>query len=437
MTRPLIRLREWERAKIGEGHLTAARANALLAAARRSDLGGEEGTRILVHAGTHIAARQVVGLIAAGDCQLEILPKIDGVGSDAGVRDRLVHMLAEVHDLPVSVGAAAALGEQHDTLLERLIRLFADRLIDAARAGLPRRYLRRKEDLPALRGRLDISRQFTALAADPARLACRYDELSRDIPINRIMKAAVTHLRALARAPETQRRLAEPAFAYDEVSAMPRCDLSWDRLHFDRSDSRWRPLVDLARLLLGDRFQTTSAGGQAGTALLFEMHALFEAYVARNLVRVLAGSGLRVVVQGGLRYCLAELGADGERGRERFQTRPDILVKRGDAVIAIVDTKWKRLSSRVDDAKQGVSQADIYQMITYGHLYGCRELMLLYPWHAGVGDENIAQRYAVSGCEDRLSVATVNVGGSSQNTIRNITAAFSWLLGDAHRLRAS
>jgi 5-methylcytosine-specific restriction enzyme subunit McrC len=140
MTRHLIRLREWERVRIGEGHLTPSRADALLAAARASDLGGEEGTRILVHAGSQIATRQVVGLISAGDCQLEILPKIDGVESDAGVRDRLVHMLAEVYDLPVATGAAAALGEQNDTLLERLIRLFADRLIDAARAGLPRRY---------------------------------------------------------------------------------------------------------------------------------------------------------------------------------------------------------------------------------------------------------------------------------------------------------
>jgi 5-methylcytosine-specific restriction endonuclease McrBC regulatory subunit McrC len=39
-------------------------------------------------------------------------------------------------------------------------------------------------------------------------LACRYDELSADIALNQIMKAAVTKLAKVARAPENQRRLA-------------------------------------------------------------------------------------------------------------------------------------------------------------------------------------------------------------------------------------
>jgi 5-methylcytosine-specific restriction enzyme subunit McrC len=427
MTRHLIRLREWERVRIGEGHLTPSRADALLAAARASDLGGEEGTRILVHAGSQIATRQVVGLISAGDCQLEILPKIDGVESDAGVRDRLVHMLAEVYDLPVATGAAAALGEQNDTLLERLIRLFADRLIDAARAGLPRRYQLREEDLPALRGRLAIMRQFTALATDPTRLACRYDELSRDIPLNRIMKAVVTRLRALARGAETQRRLGELAFAYDDVASIGRRSLPWSQLHLDRSDRRWRPLIDLARLLLGDRFQTTSAGKEEGTALLFEMHVLFEAYIARVLARELLGTGLRVVAQGGLRFCLTELDGDGQLGKDRFQTRPDILIKRGDVVVAIIDTKWKRLSPRTDDAKQDVSQADVYQMIAYGRLYDCSNLILLYPWHSGIDSDDEPQRYAVRGSSDTLSIVTVDVARSGREAGRQVAAALTAL----------
>ncbi|MGR3370470.1 MAG: 5-methylcytosine restriction system specificity protein McrC [Sagittula sp.] len=52
-----------------------------------------------------------------------------------------------------------------------------------------------------------------------------------------------------------------------------------------------------------------------------------------------------------------------------FQTKPDILIRRGGTVTHVIDTKWKRISSRIDDPKQGVSQADVYQMMAYAQLY--------------------------------------------------------------------
>ncbi|MCI1142071.1 McrC family protein [Sphingomonas sp. WKB10] len=126
--------------------------------------------------------------------------------------------------------------------------------------------------------------------------------------------------------------------------------------------------------MLGERFQTTSAGGSDGFSVLFEMNTLFEEYVARMLKRALADTDLRVVSQGGRLYCLE---TDDRRGL--FQTRPDILVKRGDEVVQVIDTKWKRIAARIDDPKQGVSQADVYQMMAYSRLYRCGRLTLCIP----------------------------------------------------------
>ncbi|WP_294533625.1 hypothetical protein [uncultured Rhodoblastus sp.] len=42
-----------------------------------------------------------------------------------------------------------------------------------------------------------------------------------------------------------------------------------------------------------------------------------------------------------------------------------------------IDTKWKRISARIDDPKQGVSQGDVYQMMAYAHLYKAPRLTLL------------------------------------------------------------
>ena len=387
-----------------------AAATRLAAVAAASSFSGRSGDGVLEHRRNGLRARGVVGVVVADGVTLEILPKIDGAKGVAAIRRRLVQMLAVALDLRVEAGEIAAHDEQKETLLEILIRLFSTRLAEAVRRGMPRRYVAHEEDLSALRGRLDATRQFTTLAARPQQLACRYDALSSDIALNRIMRAAVTRLRRLARAPDNQRRLAELAFAYADITESPAHSLRWNELSIDRTNERWRALVDLARLLLDNRFQTTSGGAAQGFSLLFEMNTLFEEYVARMLRRALEGSGRVVVTQGGRRFCL-----DRGDGRSLFQTKPDILILRGSVVEQVIDTKWKRASARVDDPKQGVSQGDVYQMMAYSRLYDCPRVTLLYPHHDALGADPLTDsyRFNLPGCEDRLEIATIDVGTGS------------------------
>ena len=178
--------------------------------------------------------------------------------------------------------------------------------------------------------------------------------------------------------------------------------LPWHEVIFNRTNGQWRELLDLAQLLLGERFQTTSAGSNDGFSLLFEMHTLFEEYVARMFKRALAETDLNVISQGGRVYCLETADRRGI-----FQTRPDILIKRGDTVVQVIDTKWKRIGTRIEDPKHGVSQGDIYQMLAYGQLYQCPRLTLLYPHSQALGDEDgpISQ-YRVTSTGYRFEIAS-------------------------------
>ena len=417
---------EWETIRYGRApdEMPAQAADRIAAVAAASRLAGRRGVAVLEHGRKGLRARGVVGVIADEGCALEILPKIDFPGEDGAqaagsIRRRLVHMLAVALDLKIDTGQVTALDWQRETLLEILIRLFSEKLIDLVRQGMPRRYVEHADDLPVLRGRLDATRQFTILAAAPSRLACRYDVLTTDIALNQIMKAATIRLASIARSAENGRRLRELVFAYADIADVPISALRWDQVVLDRTSTRWRELLGLARLLLGERFQTTSSGGSDGFSLLFEMNALFEEYVARMLRLELADTDFRIVNQGGLLFCL-----EAEDGGGLFRTRPDILVKRGDEVVQIIDTKWKRIAPCIDDPKQGVSQGDIYQMMAYGQLYKCNRLTLLYPHHAAIGRcEGIQAAHQVNGCNHRLETATIDIGqsGRVREQLRAIT----------------
>ena len=413
---------EWETIAYGthpQKQIPESAADRIAAVAAVSPLAGRGGGGILDHGRKGLRARGVVGVIAANGCVLEILPKIDVPGGNdvettGHIRCRLVHMLAVALNLKIDAGQVTALDWQRETLLEILIRLFSEKLVDAVRQGMPRRYVEHVDDLPTLRGRLNVTRQFTALAVEPSRLACHFDVLTPDVALNRIMKAAVARLSRIARTTDNQRRLRELAFAYADIADVPVAALRWDEVTLDRTNARWRELLNLARLLIGERFQTTSAGGSDGFSLLFEMNTLFEEYVARMLRRALADTDLSVVSQGGRLYCLE---TDDRRGL--FQTRPDILIKRGNAVVQVIDTKWKRIVARIDDPKQGVSQADIYQMMAYGRLYRCGQLTLLYPHHKKVGcHEGRVGNYGINSSEDRIEFFSIDLAHSEDIEIR-------------------
>lgn len=403
-------LREWATLPFGEGpwQIPEPLAERLVAVAKASPFAGAGEGGVLEHHRHHIRARGVVGVIAAPGVSLEILPKIDlppGADGDTAVRKRLVHMLAVALDLQLDPGAVTRLSWQRETLLDILIRIFADKLTEALRRGMPRRYSGLEDDLPALRGRLDVTRQFTTLAANPSRLACRFDALSEDIALNRILKATVGHLARMTGSAALRGRLRELAFVYAEIADVAPAALDWDKVVLDRTNRAWGELLAMARLFLKNRYQTTSHGPAEGTALLFEMDALFEEYIGRLIHRAVQGSGHQVTLQGGGLYCLEDA------GRGLFRTRPDILIRHAGQVVQVIDTKWKRIAARIDDPKQGVSQADVYQMMAYAQLYRAPRVTLLYPHHQGLAaPEGVQARFTISGHATVLETASVDVG---------------------------
>jgi 5-methylcytosine-specific restriction enzyme subunit McrC len=405
-------VKEWdylsvEPASAGPLAFTRPLADRLLKVARSAKIGGDEGEQILVDGSSKLRARQVVGVLVAKGVTLEILPKIEGAQEDQAIRRSLVHMLAVVLDLDISAGSATTLGWQNENLLEILIRLFGKKLFAALRQGMPRKYIGHQDDVPALRGSLDVVRQFTILAATPQKLACRFDELSQNFALNQIMKATITRLLAISVNIENQRRLTELSFAYDGVDALPVASLRWDQVVIDRTNVGWSELLRFARLLLQDRFQSTTAGTVDGFSLLFEMNTLFEEFVGRTLKRALRGTDFSVQLQGPKSYALVEQ----HSGTPRFATRPDIVVSRGSKPLLVIDTKWKRLKGAIDDPKRGVGQADVYQMMAYAHVYDCDRLMLLYPHHHEVVEQQgVIAIHQIANKEDTLiGIATVDL----------------------------
>lgn len=329
--------------------------------------------------GSAVTAQQYVGVCQVGDLTIEVLPKIDIEVSH--VRKNLVAMIAATADLAIKDGGAAYVGTQNYCILDILIKLFGEKLFEQLRRGLVRQYETRDENLSVLRGRLNVVQQMRVNIGNPERLYCRYQEFLEDIPLNQVFKATLRRLLKFARQTSSQRLLAELLLMLDTVSDVPVAKLAWQEVHFDRMNERYRPSFKLAEMFLKNMPPDVTGGLYEGFSLFFDMNVLFEEYIGRTAQRVMRDSGVAVSLQGkggNQRYVARDSKENGA-----FAMKPDIVGVRKGLYEWILDTKWKMLSQV--EWREGVAQADMYQMYAYASCYDCPKVILLYPHHHELG----------------------------------------------------
>jgi 5-methylcytosine-specific restriction enzyme subunit McrC len=283
-----------------------------------------------------LTPRGVAGVIVLPNVRLHIEPKIAPAE---------LLFLFDPQTPPASGGESAGVS---DVLTRRLAALMRER----AAAGLHRGYVERSDALATPIGRLDVP----ALARDAAgrrdRLPCRFDEFTTDVPCNRLVKAAAERVVASPALNDGVRaELQQALAAFAEAGPTAADDAAFAAALADPLTVTYRPLLELCRAL--------------GNGLLIDLERVFERYVTRGLVEYFAGREIRVEVQP---WTPLHAAADGPA----LGLRPDVVLRRGAAAVAVADAKWKRFSGTPD-------ADDLHQILAYATALGVPRVALVYP----------------------------------------------------------
>lgn len=344
----------------------------------------------------YVRALNYVGVVQVPGATIEILPKIDHSTSDGSVlptgsaermraQQNLLYMLSLTRKLPLRDRDLASQHLQRLPLLDALILIFVRRLLTELRRGMAHEYLRFEENLRYVKGKLLISEHVRRNILRRDRTFVAYDEFTADTWLNRILRSTCMQLLAMTPIGRLSQHLREAMLELAEVSDVVIRDHHFQRVHLDRSSERYRPLLDFCRLVLLGMAPAPQVGGAKTFSLLFPMDQLFEAFIGRFLHRYashfqLNRGAIHLQARRRQRWLLRTSDGSG-----RFRLRPDIVVDRhGQIDGALIDTKWKRLLADAEDRKNGVSQADVYQLYAYANRYGSRNNVLLYPRVTGV-----------------------------------------------------
>lgn len=317
-----------------------------------------------------------VGYIPLSDSlHLSLVPKVPVAN--------LFRMLEYAYRLDFKILEGLADSESVPELYERLALVLAKRILDRIRKGLYRSYIPEHDDLPYLRGRIDV----TAHLRNPQRAAlpCSFEEHTPDLEDNQILLWTLTKIlesgmcteRSLSHIRQARRSLLGLS-SLRPFSAESCVDRLYNRLNQD-----YEPLHALCRFFLENTGPTHLLGSRRMLPILVDMDRLFELFVVEWL-RKHVPAKYEVLGQENVQLSMGHVVSiniditlrDLETGRTAF----------------VLDTKYK--------SAETPAAGDIEQVVAYAEAKGCRKAALVYPaqlsypvsgmWGVNIGVRSLA-----------------------------------------------
>ena len=324
--------------------------------------------------GKFIQARNYVGVLQTkSGLTIEILPKIADKNDAERSKAVFIKMLRTLKNFPFKSSNLASLKTQNLPLLEIFISMFLCELEALVKKGIKSDYVALEENLNFLKGKLNINEQIKRNSIHKERFYVRYSEFLSDININRIIKTTLKFLYKKSNSSKNQQKIRELLFIFDEVLECEDYKNFFAKLVINRQVKHYEQTLLWCKIFLFNNSFTPHKGDDLAFALLFDMNALFESYVGNFIKKSFPGT----ILQHSEKHLVED--------PKSFKLRPDIFLKGK----FIADTKWKIISSR-----DGISQADLYQLYAYGKKHPCDgKLHLIYPKIDDIRQKTMKFRY--------------------------------------------
>jgi 5-methylcytosine-specific restriction enzyme subunit McrC len=334
----------------------------------------------------------LVGLIAIGELEIEIRPKLP--------INRLLFLLSYSMD-PENWRALHAEFAQRDSLFEAIIPGFVYQVRQALRRGLLQGYRAEEDALFTVRGRIRVSEQIRSRYGLAPPIELRFDEFTEDIVENQLIKAAIHRLWKLRiRSPRIRQVLREFDLALQNVSLVEFPARSIPEVRFTRLNQRYRPAILLSRLILQATSFDLGTGAVSASEFLVDMNSVFEHFVVVALGESLRHRGLAIAVQDD------RLRLDMDN---RIRLVPDISVWHERRCIFVGDVKYKRT-----EWNRGANP-DLYQLLAYTVAADLPGGVLIYA-----RGEDEARTHTVRHIGQQLTVESLDLESSPEQLLQQI-----------------
>lgn len=326
-------------------------------------LGGDLGNRYFNIGYQSVRFRQYVGIISTPFVTVEILPKADrrASGRKGQWQQVLLDMLQVCAFIRQEMPGTSRLDTRPGRLLEWYVSHFLQEVDRLLRHGLLHTYQEQCNNQRVWKGQLQFAQQIKHNYLHKERFFVRHHAYTDQHPSNLMLAAALQRLQylplssnLLIRIRQLMRYFPTPghssdwwAFAQDTAKGR------------DRQLARYQTALTIAAHILQNEQPDIRSGKHTGLALLFDMNALFEEYLYRQLLSW-KPEGVQVARQVSRRFW----------GRNRL--RPDLVITTSQGRW-VLDAKW-----RVPESSRP-SAEELRQVYVYCDYFAADHGVLIYP----------------------------------------------------------
>ncbi len=378
-----------------------------------------------------IKAGKYVGFIQYEGITIQLIPKLfNNEQADPAFQHLLWWM---EHSQRVRFPFADLLtgSESISNFPEALIRYFARFAHQLVSTSPYHKYEELTDTMPYLRGRLNTQAYVNASLSrgNWHQLVCDYEPFLFNNRLNQIIKFVARRLTHLCQYPDTHRDLDKIVFLLDEVDDLPCTAQDCDTVRHSRFFQDYEHCLDMCRFFLTDQYLNRQDDHHRHFCFLVPMDVVYEDFIA-GVVKTHMSNRFTVTAQ-----AVNNLASTQPTGAKVFRIKNDLLLTdKTSKAVTVVDTKYKVRRHEPADKKVGISQTDLYQMVSYGLRQNSQDVLLLYPVAHGKAPEPTQEFTVTSALMANQSIhiraVDLTVTGASKEAILDtlltqLTAAFT------------
>lgn len=151
--------------------------------------------------------------------------------------------------------------EEFENIQDLFASILSKGIAQLLKQGLYREYMSQCQNLPIMRGKLDIRGTINNKLQRKQVLSCEYDELSENNVFNKILKTtAAILLRQSSVNPNRKAALKKVMLLLDSINTIDPFTIKWNMLRFHRNNHNYRMLLNVCYFVLEGLLLSTEKG---------------------------------------------------------------------------------------------------------------------------------------------------------------------------------
>jgi 5-methylcytosine-specific restriction enzyme subunit McrC len=364
--------------------------------------------RFFIIDGDTLKPRNYIGFVQYGDIRINIYPRVFlnhpaiNVTSNGSLAiNHVLKWLSYSTRFHFPFTEVPLQHQQQNDWLEALIFLFANYTLESLNNSPHFAYEEITEEMAFIRGKIAMQPyiQHNLSKGRHHLVHCTYEPFLYDNQFNRIVKYTCKMLLQTSNVQANRDLLQNILFLLDEVADVYCTAADCSKVKVNRLYPENGTITNMCAAFLSNHAYTDGSSQNQNLSILLPMEIIYEQYIAGFIVKHFPN--LKAKPQASGEY----VALTGEKlDQPVFRMKHDILLPGK----MIIDTKYKFRYSN-DDLKGGVSQQDVYQLITYCYKRSIKKGILLYPYHFDVNAKNEQHDFKIETAGDKMNLTACSI----------------------------